>query len=127
MQDLEFVLGLLIIIMISFLIWSWIKMKTRIAEIKLAEEIKVSQEKRRIAGLRYKQSRNEENAASDLGSWVPELLQTFGISSDILFSEEMPSELKKLLPLVKGFVDSGGVQKLLAGAQQPGPGDREAI
>jgi len=127
MQEMEFVLGLLIIIMIGFLIYSWIKMKTRIAEVKLAEEIKVSQEKRRIAGLKYKQSRIEESAASDLGSWVPELLQTFGISSDILFSDEMPTELKKLMPMVKGFVDSGGVQKLLAGVQQPGQTDREAI
>ena len=102
-------------------------MKTRIAEVKLAEEIKVSQEKRRIAGLKYKQSRIEENQTSDLGSWVPELLSSFGVSSDILFSDEMPPELKKLLPLAKGFIESGGVQKLLAGVQQPGQTDREAI
>jgi len=127
MDSFEFTLGILIILISGVLIYSWIKMRTKIAEAKLAEEIKVSQEKRRIASLKYKQSRNEQESASDLGTWVPELLSSFGVSPDILFSDEMPQELKKLLPLVKGFVDSGGVQKLMAGVQQPGQSDREAI
>lgn len=127
MEDLEFILGVLVILVSGFLIWSYIRQKTRIAEAKLAEELRVSAEKRKYALMKQKQSRIEQNDTSDLGNWVPELLNSFGISPEILFADEMPAELKKLLPLAKGFIDSGGVQKLIANAQQPGPGDRQAI
>jgi hypothetical protein len=55
----------------------------------------------------------EEGEAEDLADWVPKLLQEFGIDPEVLFEEEMPEELKTLLPLAKGFINSGGLNKLL--------------
>jgi len=127
MENLEFVLGVLVILVSGFLIWSHIRQKTRLSEVRLAEELRVSADKRKYAAMKNRASRIEQESTSDVGNWVPELLNSFGISPEIIFQDEMPAELKKLLPLAKGFIDSGGVQKLLAGVQQPGPGDRQAI
>jgi hypothetical protein len=49
----------------------------------------------------------------ELGGWVPQLLESFGVDEDVLFEEDMPEELRTLLPLAKGFIQSGGLEKLL--------------
>ena len=51
---------------------------------------------------------------SDIAPWVSELLGGLGISPEMLFSEEIPPEVAKFLPMVKGFVEGGGVQKILS-------------
>ena len=62
------------------------------------------------------QRRDErENVEPDpeLGAWVPELLSQFGIDPETLFEDEMPAELSRFLPMIKGFLDhSGGIQGL---------------
>lgn len=60
---------------------------------------------------RHGPSREEEGEGEegeDLGDWVPKLMEEFGIDPDVLFEEEMPEELKTLLPFIKGFYKSGG-------------------
>jgi len=57
-----------------------------------------------------------------LGPWVEKLLEDFGVDPDILWKEEMPPDLAALLPLIRGFVQSGGMARLLQGGEAP-PGE----
>ena len=127
MDILEFYLGVLAIVTAGILVWSFIRIKGRIAEQKLAEELRVSAEKRKYAMMKAKASRNEQIDSSDVSPWVNELLSNFGISPEVLFEDEMPAELKRLLPLVKGFVQTGGIQKVLGAVQGPEVTERTAI
>jgi len=54
----------------------------------------------------------------ELGAWVPQLLEGFGVDPEVLFDEEMPDDLRALLPLAKGFIQGGGLEKLLKQAPQ---------
>jgi len=58
---------------------------------------------------------------AELGKWVYELGETFGFDPEMLFDEEIPPEVSRLLPLAKGFLDSGGLAKIqaLAGGLKP--------
>ena len=71
-----------------------------------------------------------QTGAGEVPDWLYDVLDQFGVSEDILDSEEMPPELKKLLPLAKGFIESGGLQKVLgvSGSSEnspAGPGSGE--
>ena len=57
----------------------------------------------------------------EVGAWLPKLLEDFGIDPEVILEDEMPEELRSILPLAKGFINSGGLQKLLQGAQGGGP------
>jgi len=57
-----------------------------------------------------------------LGPWVEKLLEDFGVDPDVLFNEEMPPELAQALPFIKGFIQSGGLVKLLGGGESAPPG-----
>lgn len=60
-----------------------------------------------------------EETEAGVGAWLPELLENFGVDPDIIFEDEMPEELATLLPFVKSFVKSGGLDKLLKGGGSP--------
>src|SRR5208337_1859819 len=58
---------------------------------------------------------------AELGKWVYELGETFGFDPEMLFVEQIPPEVSRLLPLEIGFLDSGGLAKIqaLAGGLKP--------
>ena len=57
--------------------------------------------------------------AADLPDWIPDLLESFGVDPAVLSEDEMPAELAALLPVARGFVSSGGLDRLGAGASSP--------
>ena len=84
----------------------------------------------RNAALQRGKSKNRDIVQDTmvLGAWVDQLGQTFGFDPAVLFEDEMPEEVARLLPLAKGFVDGGGLQKLLsAGSQQQAPPAEEPV
>lgn len=120
MDMYEFVLGLVLIIVSALLIF--VKMSTGNALIMqdLAEKRRISLERSKAAKARY-----EQEAGPDYAPWVAELMGNFGISPEVLFQDEMPPELAKLMPAIQAFVKSGGLQKLIAqiaGSQQSSGG-----
>jgi hypothetical protein len=64
---------------------------------------------------------------AEVGEWLPKLLESFGIDPEVILEDEMPEELRAALPFIKGYLGSGGLQKLLQGTQgaQPPPGEGE--
>ena len=80
------------------------------------------------AEKRWGKPKEEEEEAEELGPWVDEMLALVGMTTDVLFDEEMPPILKKALPVIKGFIEtSGGIEKILGRFQteQGGPGSGE--
>lgn len=123
MDFLEFFAVVILVIVAAVLISQWIKLADARARIELQKRLQKSKE-RSSAAQRSPISQDED--ADALGAWVGPLLEEFGVDPDVLFDDEMPDQLKSLLPLAKGFLKSGGLQKLLAGQQQQPP-DRQSI
>lgn len=63
-----------------------------------------------------KQTVTSTSQAEGIPEWLYDAMDQLGIGPEVLESEEMPDELTRLIPLAKGFMDGGGLQKLLAGA-----------
>ena len=61
----------------------------------------------------------QEPVPADVGAWVMDLAQMAGVDPQAIFDDEMPPELARLIPLAKGFLDSGGLQKILAASGKP--------
>jgi hypothetical protein len=121
MDLLEFGCIMTAIILAGVLIF--VKMSTANALIMqdLAEKRRISEIKSKAAMARYQQDTEPEFAP-----WVGELLSSFGVSPEVLFADEMPPELVKLMPAIQAFLKSGGLQKLIgqiAGSQQPSGGE----
>lgn len=110
MDFFEFVCAMTIILSAGFLIFLHIYSKNAIKLQELAEKLRLSAERSKAAKTRYAEPE------ADLGAWVPELLNLLGVEPDVLFADEMPADLKKLLPLAKGFIQGGGLQKLVGAA-----------
>jgi len=56
-------------------------------------------------------------ASSTMPEWVPNLLEELGVGAEVLDSDEMPPELAKFMPVIKGFIESGGLERLLGKGQ----------
>jgi len=124
MELLEFVCVMTVILVSGFLIYLKMASGNALKMQEYAEKARLSEIRQRSAEARYnKPGRNQE----ELGAWVMELANTAGFDPAQLFSDEMPAEIAKLLPLAKGFIEGGGLQKLLAGLQPGQSDERKAI
>ncbi len=85
--------------------------KTRQIQLKLAQSRKMSEVRR--GGIKQQ----EENQVPD---WFFEAIDELGLG-DYLESEEMPPELERFLPMAKGFIESGGLNKVLGSLGGTGP------
>ena len=95
----------------------------------------VAREFRQFSTVKYRFNRERTSAAraarsapggeEGVGAWLPDLLDEFGVDPDVIFEDEMPDELRTLLPFVKSFVKSGGLEKLLKGAGSAPPAESE--
>jgi len=74
-----------------------------------------SQLGKRGAEIRWgKPKEQEEEEAEELGPWVEDMLSLVGMTTDVLFEDEMPPMLRKALPAIKGFLEtSGGIEKII--------------
>jgi len=94
-----------------------------VKERSLARKERIS---RTAAANRMRTVRGAAHAAGEeinnLGPWVADLLESLGADPEVLFEEEMPEELARLLPLAKGFLKSGGLEKLMKGPGGPPEG-----
>ena len=124
MDFLEFFAVVIPFLVAAMLFSQWIKLADARARIELQKRLQKSKE-RTSAARREPLSQDEESAA--LGEWVGPLLEEFGVDPDVLFDDEMPEQLKSLLPIAKGFVKSGGLSRLLAGQHQEQQPDRQSI
>jgi len=118
MEILEFVCVMTVILVSGFLIYLKMASGNALKIQEYAEKARLSEIRQKSAMSRYE--RPGRNNQEELGAWVLELANTAGFDPSQLFSDEMPAEIAKLLPLAKGFIEGGGLQKLLAGIQQPG-------
>lgn len=85
-----------------------------------AEKRRKSEQAAKAAKARY-----EGPQESDIAPWAAELISGLGLSPEALFSEEIPPEVAAFLPAIKGFLGSGGGEKILSalkGTQQEQPG-----
>lgn len=74
---------------------------------------KAARSRKMAAVQAAKTAKPAAKSENEVPEWLYEVLDQFGVSEDILDQDEMPPELKRLLPLAKGFIESGGLQKLL--------------
>jgi len=121
MDFLEFGCLMTAILVTGLLIF--VRMSTQNALIMqdLAEKRRISLERSKAAKARY-----EQDQGPDYAPWVGELLSSLGVSPEVLFQDEMPPELVKLMPAIQAFLKSGGLQKLIAqvaGSQQASGGE----
>lgn len=116
MDVLEFLAVMIPILMGGFLVFKWIGLADARARIELQKRLAKSKNRDSAAQRRE----IEETGNSDIADWVPQLLEQFGVDPDVIFQDEMPAELKTLVPLAKGFIQSGGLQKLIAPKEEGG-------
>jgi hypothetical protein len=79
-------------------------------------DLKIAQS-RKMSAVRAG-SRNEPEPSGNAPDWLFDVAEELGFG-DYLESEEMPEELKRLIPMAKAFIESGGAQKLLSGSGGP--------
>jgi len=118
MEWLEFICIMTAILVCGALTFVYISTKNAIKMAEFAERARKSEQAAKSARARYSQDEPE------LGSWVTELAQAAGFNVESLFSDQMPPEILKLLPLAKGFIQGGGLKKLLGGGAAAGEGDQ---
>ena len=118
MEILEFICIMTAIIVSGLLIFVWMSTKNAIKMAEFAERTRLSDLRSKAAKAKWQQDEPE------LGGWVTELAQAAGFNVESLFSDQMPPEISKLLPLAKGFIQGGGLKKLLGGGAAAGEGDQ---
>jgi len=129
MELLEWTLIIVPVIIAGALSWRWITLADARARIELQKRLQKSRESS-SAHARKREMVSMPDQGDQIGNWVPGLLEEFGIDPDVIFEDEMPQELKRFLPVVKGFVQNGGIQKILGGAgnqEQGSQNERSAI
>ena len=109
MDFLEFGCIMTGILVTGLLVFVWMSSKNALIMQDLAEKRRISLERSKAAKARYEQVQGD-----DVAPWVGELLSGLGVSPDVLFQDEMPPELVKLMPAIQSFLKSGGLQKLIA-------------
>jgi hypothetical protein len=112
MDILEFLAVVVPVLTGAYLISKWIALADARARIELQKRL--AKTKDRSSG----DQRGQIAEQPQLGAWVEDLGKMFGFEPELLFDDDMPDEVKRLLPLAKGFIESGGLAKLLSGAQQ---------
>lgn len=91
-----------------------------------AEQAKYREMSRRAAQKQKPQARGESAGQMEgTPEWLIEVADQLGLG-EYLDQEEMPAELEKLLPLAKGFIDSGGLQRILGAGGKAGSTGPEA-
>jgi len=98
-------IGCLAIIVIGALISKWLNI----------EQARVRFNQRKMAAVRA-----AKKTASGAGTtehpehpaWLTELIESLGYDEEILDSDEMPELLEKFMPMIRGFLADGGLDKL---------------
>lgn len=124
MDILEFLAVMIPVLMTGYLVMKAISLADARARIELQKRLQKSKE--RTSAAQRGRIQEQEQESAELGPWVGQLMEEFGVDPDVLFDDEMPEQLKSLLPIAKGFVKSGGLEKLLAKGQEQPP-DRQLI
>jgi hypothetical protein len=124
MDMFEFICVMTCILVTGGIVFVWMSTKQALIMQDLAEKRRISLERSKAARARY-----EQPDSADIAPWAGELLNVIGISPEALFENEMPPEVAKLLPLAKGFLQGGGLQKITGALQQQqnNPEERAAI
>jgi hypothetical protein len=125
MEILEFLCIMIPVLMVGFLVMRWIALADARARIELQKRLQKSKEKtsgnqrapeQRMSGGQRQQPQEQP---FDIGPWVPELLENFGIDPEVIYEEEMPEDLKAFMPVVKGYVNAqGGIPGIAAQLQK---------
>ena len=100
-----------VILMSGLLIFIFITSKNAIKMQEFAEKQRLSDIRRKAAESRYAPGNSQE----DVGAWVSELANAAGFDVSMLFEDEIPPALVKFLPMIKGFIEGGGLKKLMSG------------
>jgi hypothetical protein len=127
MDSLDFVLIMTPIILLAGLGFRHLSLKEYAVRVKAQKDAQISAQNRKAAQMKGmpKNMQEEVLAGDQLGQWVPALLEGFGIDPEVLFEDEMPGELKALLPLAKGYFQAQGGLPGIAAALQKQPEQSE--
>jgi hypothetical protein len=135
METLDFVLWMAILVIGALLVNRYISMKQAVLtkkfqkDLQHAAEMQKHRDAQRDSKPRSDQTTLPDEEQFDVGPWVPQLLESFGIDPETIYEEEMPADLKAFMPMIKAYV---GVQGGLPGIMQkmkdqsggpPGSGD----
>ena len=120
MDTFDFLALMIPLILAGYLARYWISLADARARIELQKRMQKMSPRTSgdQSGQQSKSTKTIQDIA-ELGKWVYELGETFGFDVEMLFEDEIPPEVQRLLPLAKGFLDSGGLQKLQALAGKP--------
>lgn len=123
MDILEFGCVMTLILVSGLLVFVKISATNAIKMQEFADKARLAKIRQDSAMARYRKDDQEP----ELGAWVTELAQSAGFDVEKLFSDEMPPEVAKLLPIAKGFLEGGGLKKLLGGTGEAPDELRKAI
>lgn len=131
MEILDFLTIMIPVLIAGVLIARWISLADARARIELQKRLQKSKEmtsanQRRENG-RMQPAPIQQDQEDAVGTWVPQLLESFGIDPEVIFEDEMPPDIKAFLPLAKGYVQAQGglggiMQSMMKGQQPPGGG-----
>lgn len=120
MDILEFLCIMVPVLLAGGAVFRYIGMKDAANRYKAQKDAQISAQNRKAAQMKGQQ-KNQVVEEIQVGPWLPELLAGFGINPDVIFEDEMPEDLARFLPLVKGYVNAqGGLPGLAAQLQQKG-------
>jgi hypothetical protein len=127
METLDFVLCMAVLISVVLLVNRYITMKEAVLVKKYTKETQIAAQNRLNAQQKGKQ-KIEVQEPDQVGNWLPELLDGFGIDPEVIFQDEMPKELQTFLPLIKSYVNAqggiGGIAQKLQNGQVPDQGSQ---
>lgn len=88
----------------------------RISAVKLRELDRKIADSRKMAAVRSggqnSRVQGQNVQPGGIPAWLEDVAEQLGVE-EYLDQDEMPPQLAKLLPIAKGFIESGGLEKLL--------------
>ena len=93
--------------------------KSRLELAKYELNLKKTEAARRAASRGSSSQRGQVGGGGP--EWLFDVAEELGLG-DYLDSDEMPPELARFMPAIKGFIESGGLQKFLGAGGKPGGG-----
>lgn len=129
METLDFLFVMAVLVAVVYCVNRWISVKDNANRYKAQKDSQIAQQNRKAAQIRGEQYAEKRRGKTpvetladvvEVGKWVYDLAETFGWDPELLFQDEMPDDVARILPAAKGFIESGALQRLLGSGKTPG-------
>lgn len=120
MLELTDAVVILVVTVIAGLIfYSVLTAKSRLELKKYELNLKKTEAARRVANRGRNSIVTHTSSSEAAPEWLYDVAEELGLG-EYLEQDEMPPELVKFMPMIKGFVESGGLQRIMAAGGKPG-------